>query len=519
MPRLRTAGPTLLAVLALGVAGAGASAVARPAVARPAAAVPSVASVASVASISFGSCASSELRSAGATCGRLSVPLDYGNPTGAKISIAVSRIKATAPSSTRLGPLLVNPGGPGGDGLRYSAHLKKRLPASVSSRFDLIGFDPRGVGASRPRLSCLPNYAKGPRPDYQPRTGSTGAVSSTEKAWLARSAKYAAACAEKYPALLPRMRTIDAVRDIEMIRRSLGATRISFYGYSYGTYLAQVYATTYPNKTRRLVLDGVVDPRYIWYTAQLKQDVGFEIVIRRFFGWVAKYDSTYHLGDTATKVSNRYYAERAKLRTTPRGQIGPSEWTDVFLPAGYSQSTWPTLAAALRLWVRGERAEVNRIYTAVADVGDDNGFAVYSAVQCADATWPKAYATWRSDAFATAAKAPFETWGNVWFNTPCIYWKAPQGVPVNVHANASALLVTTLLDAATPYAGAIEVRRRFPNSALVAEEGNTTHTAGLLGNRCIDDRIIRYLKTGDLPTRKSGTRRDVTCPRRPAPHP
>jgi pimeloyl-ACP methyl ester carboxylesterase len=416
--------------------------------------------------------------------------------------------------------MLVNPGGPGGEGLVYSARMKERLPAGVARTYDLIGFDPRGVGASRPAMSCIDDYAKGPRPDYEPTTGAAGPVSTPEKQWLARSKKYADACAAATPYLIKRMRTVDAVRDLELLRRALGAPKLNFYGYSYGTYLAQVYATLYPARVRRFVLDGVVDPRHVWYTAQLNQDKGFEKAIGAFFTWTAKHHSTYRLGDTAGKVATRFYAEQDELRGSPRNGIGPAEFTDAFLPGGYSQGWWPTLATALRRWVNGDTGLVRAIYADQADIGDDNGFAVYNGVQCTDTVWPRDYATWRRDAFATAAVAPFETWGNVWYNTPCIYWKAPQGLPVDIRTQGiRALIVSTSLDGATPYAGALELRKRWTRSILVGEIGNTTHTAGLDGYRCVDSRILSYLRTGKLPARVSGTRADVRCPARPQPTP
>ncbi len=470
--------------------------------------------------LTWGKCADDRLAEAKAQCALLKVPLDHAKPSGKQIEIAVSRLKATAKASRQQGPLLLNPGGPGGSGLTLPLYLDARLPADVRATYDLIGFDPRGVGDSRPAVSCVPDFAKGPKPDPVPTAGPDAMPGANELAWLKLSADYASACAAKYPTLLPHLTTLDTVRDMDVLREALGAKQINFYGFSYGTYLGQVYATKFPDKTRRLVFDGVVDPRDVWYEAQLNQDKAFEAAITKFFDWMALHDGVYDLGTTGAAVRAKYEQAQDALRVEPVGDLGPSEWNDVFLAAGYAQFLWPGIAAAFAKWVKGETQPILDLYAEEAEP-DDNGYAMYVAVQCGDSAWPRDYATWRKDGFATATVAPFETWGNVWFNAPCITWAAPQGVPVEVvgKRTPSVLLVNTTMDGATPYSGALEVRRRFPNSALVAELDNTTHANSLAGNSCVDNRVFEYLRSGKLPVRKGGPGPDVTCAASPLPTP
>ena len=470
--------------------------------------------------ISWKACADGRLRDAKAKCGFLSVPLNHAAPDGRKIKIAVSRIKATVPASKRQGPMLINPGGPGGSGLGMSAYLAGALPRKVAATYDLIGFDPRGVGDSKPALRCKSGYAKGPRPDFVPTTGPLQAPGANEKAWLKRSKAYADGCAKHNGDLLPFLRTEDAARDMDVLRQALGAEKINYYGFSYGTYLGSVYATLFPTHTRRMVFDGVVDPREVWYSGQLAQDRAFEIAMGKFWKWVASHHRTYGLGRTAAAVEKRYYADQKALRKKPVGQIGPAEWNDTFIGAGYAQFLWPDTAKNWAAWRKGNHKPIQQGYA--DDTADyDNGFGMYVAVQCVDVQWPDDYAQWRRDAFATAANSPFLTWGNVWFNTPCLYWGTPAGVPVPIDGSNTPelLLVSTTLDAATAFGGALEIRRQFPNSALVAEVGNTTHANTLNGNQCVDSRVIRYLKTGQLPDRKSGPGPDVSCKRSPLPKP
>src|SRR5205823_4365056 len=184
-------------------------------------------------SINWGTCSDSTLRQAHAQCGFLQVPLDYGNPAGPTISLAVSRVPHSTPDSRYQGVMLVNPGGPGGSGLDLST-LGQFVPNNAGASYDWIGFDPRGVGSSKPALSCDPNYEGPDRPNYVPTTRAL------EQTWLQRSEGYARACGRSGGALLSHMTTIDSAKDMESIRAALGASQINYYGFSYGTYLGQV---------------------------------------------------------------------------------------------------------------------------------------------------------------------------------------------------------------------------------------------------------------------------------------
>jgi pimeloyl-ACP methyl ester carboxylesterase len=279
------------------------------------------------AGIAWGACSDPTLAEANAQCGFVRVPLDYSRPGGAKISLAVSRVLHTSSDADYQGVMLVNPGGPGGSGLIYSI-LGQFVPNGAGNTYDWIGFDPRGVGDSRPSLSCIPDYFGYNRPYYIPVTRAL------ERTWLARSKSYADACERNAAALLPHMKTTDSARDMDSIRKALGARRINDYGFSYGTYLAQVYSTLFPSRVRRMVLDSNVDPRKVWYQANLDQDVAFDRVINIWFGWVARYDDVYHLGATRAAVRRLWYAERRHLRRHPAGGlIGGSEWTDAWFNA------------------------------------------------------------------------------------------------------------------------------------------------------------------------------------------
>jgi pimeloyl-ACP methyl ester carboxylesterase len=483
----------------------------------PSAAQAKTASPAASTTIDWGTCASPGLQSRGAECAKVPVPLDYKKPHGTKIKIAISRIKHTVPDSDYQGVMLVNPGGPGGSGLTLSV-LGEFVPKNAGKAYDWIGFDPRGVGSSVPAVSCDPRYAGYNRPPYVPTTRSI------ENAWFKKTNAYTDKCDAKNGKILDHLTTIESAMDMNSIRAALGAKKINYYGFSYGTYLGQVFATLYPDKLRRVVFDGTVDPRGVWYGDNLSQDVAFDRNINIWFGWLAKHDSTYHLGDTRAKVNKLFYATQKKLYDTPvqasGGKLGGSEWTDAFLYAGYYQSTWLGLADTFSAFINDNDVDaLESAYLDASGYGDDNGYAVYLGVQCTDVKWPQSWRKWARDNWSIYATAPFETWGNAWYNEPCRHWPGKAKTPVKVTGKhvKSLLMIVETLDAATPYPGSIEVRKRFPAASLIAVPGGTTHANSLNGNACVDNAIADYLLTGVQPARKSGDRADLKCAALPQP--
>jgi pimeloyl-ACP methyl ester carboxylesterase len=468
--------------------------------------------------IEWRKCTDPSLVSRKAECGVLAVPVDYKKPGGPTLDLAVARVKHTVPEAKYQGVMLVNPGGPGAKG-QGLAVLGSLVPKGAGDAYDWIGFDPRGVGASKPALTCDSKYAGFRRPEYVPTT------TAIETTWLRRAQRYARDCRKAGGSLLDHLKTQDSVRDMESIRLALGATQINFYGFSYGTYLGQVYATFYPSRVRRMVLDGVVNPARVWYDSNLDQDVAFDRNMKIYFAWLARYHKIYHLGRTARAVERLYYAERARLAVKPAGgKIGSSELTDVFLQAGYYVFGWEDIARAFSDWVRKHDAgALERLYLKnnPQEKGADNGYAMYLAVQCTDAAWPASWTKWTSDNWELHRRAPFETWANAWFNAPCRDWAAAPAIPTNVSGETVApiLLISETLDAATPFSGALEVRKRFPRSALVEGVGGTTHAGSLFGDDCVDNAVADYLASGTLPKRRPGERSDQKCDPIPQPDP
>ncbi len=452
-------------------------------------------------------------------CAMLRVPLSYGQPTGRTISLALSEVPATAPASQQQGVLLVNPGGPGASGLSLAGSVDSALSPAVAADYDIIGFDTRGVGSSVPALHCDPSFFGRPRPEYDP------ASARAEQVLIDRAKAYAGDCEKNFGWMLPYMTTRDNAMDMDSIRVALGQQKISYLGYSYGTYLGQVYGTMFPARVRRMVLDSVVDPAGAWYQDNISQDYAFQGRINAFFAWAAAASSTFHLGSTVAQVRASFERASAMLERKPLAGasgpiVGPDELSDTFLAGGYSNAFWPDMADALSDYLQdGSGSGLVSLYQAVGAQGE-NEFAVYNAVECSDVAWPRNWATWNADMRKANATAPFETWGNTWFNAACAFWpvKGPaQPMRIDGSRLPPILMLQGTLDAATPYKGALVARKLLPTARMVVVEGGGNHGQSLSSppNECVLGYLNRYLATGALPASSAPV--SAKCPALPAP--
>jgi pimeloyl-ACP methyl ester carboxylesterase len=479
-------------------------------------------SAAGVGAVKWQSCNIAGVIGATMKCASLSVPLNYSDPSGRKITLALTEVPASAPASQQLGDLLVNPGGPGASGRSLAASVAQGLSANVAARYNIIGFDPRGVGASVPALSCDSSFFSGVRANYVP------ANAAAEQALENRAKAYAQDCEKKFGWLLPYMTTRDTARDVDSIRSALGQSKISYYAFSYGTYIGQVYATMFPSRVKRMVLDSTVDPSGVWYTDNIEQDYAFQGRQNAFFAWMAKYDSTYGLGGTEAQVQQAYNTARGKLMAKPidgsngKPLIGGDELDDTFLLGGYDDELWPGLAQALSSYLR--QGQTSDLVSQYQENGaqDENEFAVYNAVQCSDVNWPRNWAKWDSDTRKVYATAPFQAWDNAWYNAACAYWPVTgPGQPMKIGAQGlpGILMLQGTLDPATPYAGAQVAHSDLPTAKMVVVEGGGNHGQSLESppNNCVQNYLNNYLASGALP---SGTGQvNATCPAVAPPNP
>lgn len=446
-------------------------------------------------------------------CGWVSVPLDYAKPYGKQIKLAVDHIGNTGTKKERQGALIYNPGGPGASGLRFPRRVttKNAIWANVAKAYDFVGFDPRGVGHSAP-ISCVDpqEFVKAPKADPVPDTEAD----KTAQRKLARA--YAQGCAERSGAMLPHMTTPNTARDLDVIRAALGEKKLNYLGVSYGTYLGAVYGTLFPGHLRRMVVDSVVDPsrENIWYEANLNQDIAFEGRWKDWEDWVAAHDAAFHLGTTRAAVQAKWLELRATAKQNPiGGVVGPAELISFFQSAPYYDSSWVPVATVFSKYVAGDTkalvdAAAPDLSNTAGNISAENGNAVYTAVECADAKWPTSWRKWDRDNTRLNKDYPFMTWANAWMNLPCATWPTKQLTPLDVRTHRGlppVLIVQSTRDAATPYPGAVELHKRFKGSRLITEKGAGSHGVTGLVNPCINTRVDAYLLDGRL---DGG---DVTC--------
>ncbi|MFF2525179.1 alpha/beta hydrolase [Streptomyces liangshanensis] len=457
------------------------------------------------AGITFGRCPKSEMLSAPVTCGTVEVPLDYAEPDGATIRLTVSRALASGGVADRQGALVYNPGGPGASGMYFPMAASLPRWKRIAQAYDIVGYAPRGVGRSAP-LSCQDpaDFAKAPSPS------PTHPSESYKRERVAEAQAYALGCARGAGPALRHYTSLNNARDLDVLRAALGEEKLTFMGASYGTYFGALYASLFPAHVRRMVFDSAVDPdpRQIWYGNNLDQSQAFERRWADFRTWVAKHDRTYHLGTDAEQVTRSYERVRARVAHEPAGgTVGPAQLHAAMLGAGYYDDYWVMRATALSEYLKGnEKPLVEQAAPREGDAAEnENGNAVYTAVECNDAPWPTDWRVWDRDNTRLARTAPFETWDNAWMNLPCAFWPAPRQKPVDVRTWPGELPPTLILaaerDAATPYEGALELERRLAGSVLVTERDAGTHGIAGGDNACVNRYVEDYLLRGRTPER------------------
>ncbi|MFJ4573151.1 alpha/beta hydrolase [Streptomyces sp. NPDC088846] len=463
-----------------------------------------------------------ELNEAGAQCAKVTVPLDYSDPGGRTIRIAVSRIKATAKHGQRRGVLLSNPGGPGGTGLTSTLYLRPALK-DAADRYDLIGFDPRFLGESTP-LTCDP-AAPVPAP---------GPVTTRREDFeqSVRSARDTARRCQEHgdnARLLPHATTRNVARDMDAIRAALGERRLSYYGVSYGADLGAVYTQMFPRRADRIVIDSSTDPTATQYELFQRAGKPLEEALDAWAGWTARRDGTYRLGSTPAEVRASVQllldgAERHPvtvsgvrldapvLRLMLRQFIQHEEYDPALAgtvrdltdaAAGRPVEPGPELAAMLEMLASPELAD--------SMLGG-------TLFMCGDRGWPAGgwpgnpETYWRNMERSRAAQPVFGPLVNSMI-APCAFWTSTSREPATVIGNdVPVLMLQARRDNNVPYEGALALHHRLTGSRLVTADirSHGVYGRGLDGLTpvpCADAAVDDYLRDGTLPGA------DLTCPR------
>ncbi|MBT2898366.1 alpha/beta hydrolase [Streptomyces sp. McG3] len=452
-----------------------------------------------------------DLDKAGVQCADVTVPLDYTAPGGRTITVALSRLKATD-TRRRIGAILLNNGGPGGPAVD-SPPIVRTAMKEVGPRYDIVGFDPRFVGRSTP-LDC--GWPVGFT------WFSAGASRAGFDRQVALSKSLAAKCRATNASVLPHITTRNTARDMDVIRGALGERKISYLGYSYGTYLGTVYTQMFPGRYDRMVLDGAVGPDD-YHPRLLKDTVREnEQALSAWAAWAAARHTTYGLGRSRTAVLATIDHVMAKAARAPL-TLGTAPEVfrvdDTHIPTllfmgvaddgDGSRDLLAQQVAALSQASKGheaplppEFAEALRLLLSGADSSSGSS---QMAIICGDVPAPRETERYWRDIQRSRGAHPL--FGPLTENIgPCAFWDAPREAPTRIEHDARALLVAATGDPRTTYRSTTTLHGRLPGSRLLTLENANRHALyGEYGNACVDNEVNRYLATGRLP------KKDETC--------
>lgn len=443
-------------------------------------------------------------------CTKVTVPIDWAAPTGPTLQLALMRLRATDPGR-RIGSLLINPGGPGASGIDLVRQATDVIQADVRARYDIVGFDPRGVGASDP-IRCL----SAARLDKFLTTENAPDNPAELSALQAIDAEFGAGCLARSGALLAHVGTQQAARDMDVLRAAVGDNKLNYLGFSYGTYLGSFYAGMFPQRVGRLVLDGALDPSLDTVALTEVQAAGFQDAFDRFADHCAA-STQCSIGDNREQITDGVLELFDKLHAAPlrtaRGRLlTEADAVTGLAYAMYLPELWDSEVSALADAYAGR----GDILLGLADqllarntdgTFKDNSNEANYAVNCLDHPGDDTPA----DAMATlpALKAASVVFGVhfAFSSLPCANMptQTPSPVPGPISASGALpiLVVGTTHDPATPYAWARALAGQLASGVLLSRDGDG-HTAYGRGNTCVDNAVDKFLLTGNPP--KNGTK-------------
>ncbi|MFC5214112.1 alpha/beta hydrolase [Streptomyces coerulescens] len=434
-------------------------------------------------------------------CATLHVPLDYRSPEGRQIDIAVSRLASKDPSKRR-GVLLTNPGGPGGSGLDYPALLAAaRIPKDVLDSYDVIGFDPRGVGRSTP-VTCDLTPRQQERGNFPPyaHTAADVAREANNARTIARQ------CATSKTAwMLPHTTTANTARDMDRIRAALGEPRVSYFGSSYGSYLGAVYTTMFPERSDRIVLDSNMGPGGYDVTDFRLLGRGMEDRFPDFAAFAAAHPE-YGLGSTPKQVRAKFFELAERLDAEPVAGIDGTLFRGLTFDRLYVEGLMPTLAENWQALDKGRPVPP-------PPPVPENLLASHLHVICGDSRWPTKVRDYQRNAAVDRLRYPM-LGGITGSIKPCAYWpdeRVEPPVHIGDRGPSNVLMVQNERDPGTPLAGARKLRQAFGERARMVtadQGGHGVYPFG--GNTCANDTVTAFLTTGQRPAE------DLACAAEPS---
>ncbi|WP_245848690.1 alpha/beta fold hydrolase [Lentzea kentuckyensis] len=424
-------------------------------------------------------------------CATLVAPLDYAKPAGDRINLMISRKKAAA-QDRRRGVLFTNPGGPGGSGVGLPLFLAKSELAQV---YDLIGFDPRGVGGST-ALNCraAPAIAA---PESRPADGEFGK-------WAAEAREAEEACQQSSGGIRQFISTANTARDMDVVRAVLGEPKINYLGYSYGTYLGAVYGTLFPNRLDRSVLDSAVHPEWIWHEQFRQQAVAYRQDVETWATWVGERNEKFALGKSQTEVLAEVEKVAAKLNTTPIGEYNRSSFDGAMGVGARYRPLWSDLATIvtkLRSGEKPENAEGAKAGQVLAKTSlQELRSGVFDTVTC-ESAWPTDLHIYYEDMRTFRERYPYG-FGIVRAAPMTCTFRSftppEEAVKLGRNGYPVGVVVQSEGDTQTQYAGGPAMAARLGHNLItVVDEGKHGIYNG--GNSCVDGKVNRYLIDGALP--------------------
>lgn len=437
-------------------------------------------------------------------CGTIDVPIDYQDPGAGSIQLAVERRKA---SGDRIGSLVVNPGGPGAGGTYLAEQADGYFAPPLLAAYDIVGFDPRGTGDSSP-VDCLTDdeldawIAADPDPDT-PEEVAEGKENS-EEFW--------SGCEAKSADVAGHVSTVEAARDMDVLRAALGEDKLDYLGFSYGTRLGATYAELYPDKTGRLVLDGAIDPSLSAREGSLSQAGGFETALRSYVQDCVDGGGCF-LGDTvdAGITTIKDLIDSIDKKPLPTGDSEGRELTVGLAFYGlitplYSEDNWSYLDDGLKKALDGDGSTLLLLsdFYGSRESGKyvDNSLEAISVINCLDDPWSITTEEVPAQFAEFEKKSP--TFGKVfaWGLTTCngIPFTSTDEPDLEIDGSGAAPIVVlgTTRDPATPYEEAVAMAKQLESGVLVSRDGDG-HTAYNKGNDCVDDAVHGYLIDGKVP--------------------
>jgi pimeloyl-ACP methyl ester carboxylesterase len=426
----------------------------------------------------------------GAECATLDVPVDYDQPDGETLTLSVARVPA---SGDRIGALFVNPGGPGARATDFATALAFSLPDDITEHFDIVGVDPRGLGASD--IDCGGDFTEIYGVDYSIDSPED------ETTLLDVSSAYVDGCERAAGDLLPHLGTADVARDIDAVRAAMGDEQINYLGFSYGTAIGQMLAELFPDRVRAMVIDGVLELGPTGTELATEQSRGFE---QAFAAFAADCDAdpSCPIAPDATAALDELSArvEEEPIPASPR-DLGPGELSTGLAMPLYSPSLWPQLADAIASGLDGDGSGMVDLADRYIGIAD---FDIYFAVNCLDFDWPESPDELLAAGVAAAREA--RHFGEPIVNdyVRCAMWPVEEEpLPALTAPDAPPIVVvSTTGDPATPYEAGVRTADRLESGVLLTHEGEG-HTVVGNGVPCVDDAVARYLV--DLEPPEDGT--------------